>query len=118
MVNVFSTLMGAEVGAVVGALVAGAWVGAAVACGPPGAAVAGASVGAAAGPHAVRITSMMEITIIKGLRFDWYISSSGKMVWKFAALCKGDRMPGKRKEGGSVEYRRFASTWINIERRA
>jgi hypothetical protein len=96
MVSVFSTLMGAEVGA----LVAGAWVGAAVACDPPGAAVAGAAVGAAAGLHAVRITSMMEITIMNGLRFDWYISSSGKWFGISAALRKDNPRLGKE-EGGS-----------------
>jgi hypothetical protein len=48
-----------------------------VACG-----TAGALVGAA-GAHAVRITSASEMKIIKGLRFDWYISSSsGKVVWE------------------------------------
>src|SRR5688500_9954573 len=74
--SVFSTLMGASVAA--GASVAGASVacaGGSVAAGPSGA-VAGA-----AGAQAVRITSASEIRIIRGLRFDWYISSSsGKVV--------------------------------------
>jgi ABC-type cobalamin transport system permease subunit len=77
--NVFSTLIGASVGA----SVTEASVGASVACGP-----AGAAVGAAV-PHAVRITSATEMKIIKGLRFDSYISSSsGKVVWELLMLIK------------------------------
>src|SRR5690349_3113656 len=79
--SVFSTLMGASVAAgasVAGASVAGASVAAAggsVTCG-----ASGADVGAA-GAHAVRITSARETIVNRGLRFDWYISSSsGKVV--------------------------------------
>jgi len=97
IVSVFSTLIGASVatGASVGAAVAGTSAGASVACG-----AAGAAVGAAV-PHAVRITSATEMKIIKGLRLDWYISSSsGKVVWEL--LIPINRWIAKRKYVGAI----------------
>src|SRR5512138_2488392 len=115
MVSVFSTLTGALVGAAVGAAVA-ASVGADVASGPAGASVAGAAVGAAE-PHAVRITSVSEIKIIRGLCFDLYISSfSNKVVLKFLKICY--QLDVKRKDLQAIGKAVFRFYRINIERRA